>query len=73
MASDSSAKAGSNVLRGNGSPPWTLSLADSRKDDREEGRSGVVGRDVWEREVGRFALDSWESAMVTSSGTGLCY
>lgn len=51
MASDSSAKAGSNVLRGNGASPETLSRADSRKEDLEEGRKGVVGRDVRDRDV----------------------
>lgn len=64
MASDSSAKAGSKVFRGKGSPPWTLSLADSLKDDLEEGRSGVVGRDVRVREVDRLPLDSGWSAML---------
>lgn len=66
-ASDSSANAGSNVLSGNddGSPPSrplppsTLRFADSRNDERDDGRSGVVGRDVRvrerEREFDRFA------------------
>jgi hypothetical protein len=50
-ASDSSANAGSNVLRGkDAASPWVLLRADSRKDDLDEGRSGVVGR---EREVDR--------------------
>lgn len=55
MASDSSAKAGSNALRGkdSGLPPVVLARADSRNDEREEGRSGVVGREVRVREVER--------------------
>jgi len=58
MASDSSANAGSNALRGNCASPETLPLADSRKEDREEGRSGVVGRDVRVREVDLARLPS---------------
>lgn len=59
-ASASSAKAGSKALSGNGSPPpFVLRCADSRKDDRDEGRSGVVGR---EREV--------ERGLRASSGLG---
>jgi hypothetical protein len=60
MASESSANAGSNVLSGNGASPETLSRAESRKDDRDEGRSGVVGREVRVRDVdrARFVLES---------------
>jgi len=59
-ASASSAKAGSKALSGNGSPPpLMLRCADSRKDERDEGRSGVVGR---EREV--------ERGLRASSGLG---
>jgi hypothetical protein len=58
MASESSAKAGSNVLSGNGASSLTLFRAESRKEDREEGLSGVVGRDVRVREPDRFALES---------------
>lgn len=55
MASESSAKAGSNAFRGNGAS-WCLALrAESRKEDRDEGRRGVVGLDVREREFGRLA------------------
>jgi hypothetical protein len=51
MASDSSAKAGSNVLSGNeAESPCTLLRAESRNDERDDGRRGVVGRD---REVDR--------------------
>jgi hypothetical protein len=57
MASDNSAKAGSNALTGNDALPVTLSLAESRKDDREEGRSGVVGREFRVRELERVGLD----------------
>ena len=58
MASDSSAKAGSKVFSGNGASPETLSRADSRKEERDEGRSGVVGRDVRVLEPERLALES---------------
>ena len=58
IASASSPNAGSNVFSGNEAPPATLSLAESRKEEREEGRRGVVGRDVREREVDRFLLES---------------
>ena len=57
MASDSSAKPGSKALRGKEAvSPCTLDRAESRKDDREEGRRGVVGR---EREVERCR--DWEA------------
>lgn len=52
MASDSSPNCGSKASSGNGA--WLLALAESRKDDREEGRNGVVGRDTLVREVERF-------------------
>ncbi len=60
MASERSANAGSNVFRGKVASPETLFLAASRKDDREDGRSGVVGRDVRVRDVerARFVLES---------------
>lgn len=35
-----------------------LALADSRKEERDEGRRGVVGREVLDREVERFRADS---------------
>ena len=54
MASDSSAKAGSKELRGNEGPPLALALADSRKEERDEGRRGVVGRETLVRDVERF-------------------
>lgn len=60
MASESSANAGSKVFSGNGASPTTLSRADSLKDDRDDGRSGVVGRDVRVRDVDRFR-PSWPS------------
>ena len=53
MASESSAKAGSNALSGNGASPETLFRADSRKEPRDDGRSGVVGRGVRDRDVDR--------------------
>jgi hypothetical protein len=46
MESDSSAKDGSNDSRGALDGPPMLDLPDSRKDEREDGRNGVVGRDV---------------------------
>jgi formylglycine-generating enzyme required for sulfatase activity len=50
-ASDNSAKAGSNVLSGNeAESPCTLLRAESRNEERDDGRRGVVGR---EREVDR--------------------
>lgn len=57
MASDSSPKAGSNALRGKelASPPALR--AESRNDDRDEGRRGVVGRGVRVRELERLSLD----------------
>lgn len=45
MESDNSAKAGSKAFKGNGAlSPCTLDLADSRNEEREDGRRGVVGR-----------------------------
>jgi hypothetical protein len=68
MASESSANAGSNVSSGNGaSAPEPL--ADSRNEDREEGRSGVVGRDVRVREFDRCALLPWASVGVDILGS----
>lgn len=58
MASDSSPNPDSNALSGNDASPETLPLADSRKEDREEARSGVVGRDVRVREVDLARLPS---------------
>lgn len=49
MASESSAKAGSKAFRGNGVSPSAPALADSRNDERDDGRSGVVGREVLAR------------------------
>lgn len=58
-ASESSANAGSKTFNGKGSLPSTLRWADSRKEEREEGRRGVVGRDR-DVERGRRTL-SWPS------------
>lgn len=52
MASDSSPNWGSNALSGKGAS--ALALADSRKEERDEGRKGVVGREILVREVERF-------------------
>jgi hypothetical protein len=57
IESDNSANEGSNASRGNSEPPPTEALADSLKEDLEEGRSGVVGLEIglrvpeWERLV----------------------
>jgi len=56
MASESSANAGSNVFNGKGASPETLSRADSLNEEREDGRSGVVGRGVRGRDVERARL-----------------
>lgn len=62
-ASDSSEKAGSKVLSGKEGPsPWLL-RAESRNEERDEGRSGVVGR---EREVERARR--WEEGVSRLSG-----
>lgn len=68
MASESSAKAGSNALSGKDAlSPWTLDRADSRNEEREEGRRGVVGllRDV---ERGRRSLLPCLSLSLKSDG-----
>lgn len=46
MESDSSAKAGSKLSSGASDPPFILDFLDSRREERDEGRKGVVGRDV---------------------------
>lgn len=56
MESDSSANAGSNVLSGKGASCPVLALAESRNEERDEGRSGVVGRGVRGLDVDRLAL-----------------
>lgn len=64
MLSASSANCGSSASRGEAPPPAAVPLApavfvdvDARKEDRDEGRSGVVGRDsgAGERERVRCA------------------
>jgi hypothetical protein len=45
IESDNSAKAGSKASRGASVAPPMLALPDSRKEDLEEGRRGVVGRE----------------------------
>jgi hypothetical protein len=58
IESDSSANAGSNTSKGAFDAPPMLDLPDSRREEREEGRSGVVGRESGLRlpEVERFTL-----------------
>jgi hypothetical protein len=58
MASESSANAGSNAFSGNGASFSPAPRAESRKDDRDEGRRGVVGRDVRDRELERLLASS---------------
>ena len=57
MASDSSAKAGSNALSGNDASVPPALRAESRNDEREEGRRGVVGREVRDLELERLSAD----------------
>lgn len=61
MASESSANASSNALRGNGASPFPAFLAEPRNDERDEGRKGVVGRGVRERAPERLAFESGSS------------
>jgi len=51
MESDNSPKEGSNSSSGTLLTPATLALADSRKDEREDARRGVVGREMGRREL----------------------
>ncbi len=72
MASESSANAGSNVLSGNGASPSPAVHAESRNDERDEGRSGVVGLGVREREPERFAFESVSNVMLSRVGQDRC-
>lgn len=58
MESESSANAGSKASRGASDAPPKLPLPDSRSDERDEGRRGVVGRERGRRlpEVERLML-----------------
>jgi hypothetical protein len=58
IESESSAKEGSNASRGNSEAPLKDALPDSRSEDREEGRRGVVGREIGLRvaDVDRWLL-----------------
>jgi hypothetical protein len=49
IESASSANAGSNDSRGTPKAPPKLDLPESRREDREDGRRGVVGREVGRR------------------------
>jgi hypothetical protein len=69
--SASSANAGSKVFNGKGASCCALDLADSRNDDREEGRRGVVGRDARDFEFERLMSESpvsIEAEAVAASG-----
>lgn len=57
IASDSSAKAGSKALRGKDASVPPAPRAESRNEDREEGRRGVVGREVRDLEFERLSPD----------------
>lgn len=57
MASDSSPKAGSNAFKGNEPSSSPALRAEPRKDERDAGRSGVVGRGVRVREFERLPPD----------------
>ena len=48
----SSAKEGSNASRGSSEAPLRDAFPDSRREEREDGRRGVVGR-----EIGRLVAD----------------
>ena len=58
IESENSANSGSKTSRGTALEFPVLALPDSRRDDREEGRSGVVGRERGLRvpDVERFVL-----------------
>jgi hypothetical protein len=52
MESDNSANTGSNASIGISDPPeMVVSFPDSLREEREDGRSGVVGRDVGLRDL----------------------
>jgi hypothetical protein len=57
IASENSANIGSNDSSGVSDGPPTLRFPDSRSDERDDGRNGVVGLDVGlrPRELERFA------------------
>ena len=67
IESASSAKAGSNELSGKGASCCALDRADSRKDERDDGRRGVVGREVRDLEFDRLTPGFQPSISV-----GLC-
>jgi hypothetical protein len=70
MASESSPKAGSNALSGKAASSPAI-RAESRNEDLDDGRSGVVGRGVRGRELDRLPVDSWKSLdMVSSNRNG---
>ena len=49
IESDNSAKEGSKASRGSSEAPLREALPDSRREEREEGRRGVVGRESGRR------------------------
>lgn len=66
MASESSPKAGSNAFRGKLSSPSPALRAESRNEDREDGRSGVVGREVRVREFDCLSVESGISMVIVT-------
>ena len=58
VESDSSAKEGSNASRGTADAPLKDALPDSCREEREDGRRGVVGRESGRRvaDVDRWLL-----------------
>lgn len=64
-------------MRGNEGPPLVLALAESRKEERDDGRRGVVGRETLVRDVERFrscdmiflapVMEGYEEAMPDAS------
>ena len=56
IESDNSPKEGSNASSGTSDPPPILALPDSRREEREDGRKGVVGREAGLRELD---VDRW--------------
>lgn len=82
IESASSANACSKVLSGNGASCSVLALAESRKEERDEGRSGVVGRGVrgleadrltlWSRLLPKVAISRCLEGMSSEVGIGEC-
>jgi len=62
IESDNSAKEGSNASSGSSEAPLRDALPDSRNEEREDGRRGVVGRESGLRDADverRLLLPAW--------------